>query len=282
MKDILKRLQGAGTLFAVAFFIACLIKSESVAEYSRKYLFMCGERVVPALFVFSVLGNVIASGGVFTRLCRHLPRYGTEAGLIILGLCAGFPLGAIVAAELYENGAVTKRQAEYLCAFANTPSLSFIISYTGNVLGGEGIGTQLALLTLLSAVVTAVLLRPLMLKGEERKIAPRAISVKSKGFAKTLKDGCESMVIICGCVVFFGGISAVLPQRIGALLELSTGISRCKNATEAAALLGFSGVSVIFQIATACKGKLNITPCVAAKVFQCAFMGLCSYFFIDG
>jgi len=51
-----------------------------------------------------------------------------EAALLAMGMLGGFPLGAAVAVELYDNGAVDKRQAEYLCAFTNNPSLSFSVS----------------------------------------------------------------------------------------------------------------------------------------------------------
>lgn len=280
--SVLNKLRALGTGAAVAAFVFLLINSASVAVYSRKYLTLCGERVIPSLFVFSVLGSFIAASGFFTKLCRAVPRFGTEIGLTALSLCAGFPLGTIITTELYESGAVSKRQAEYLCTFSSTPSLAFILSYTADTLNSKTLGLQLALLTLAASVLSAVLFRFILLNKSERYIKPRVTENQTKSFVNCLTDCCGSAVIICGCVIFFGVIGSLLPSKIGAFAELSYGISLCTAPSEAAALLGFSGISVICQTAAACKGKLNIFPYVASKVFQCIFMWSIARIFIDG
>lgn len=278
---ILKRsLRGFVALAAVGLFIVCLTKSSFVAEYTYDYLILCGKRVVPGLFVFSVLGTLVASGDSFGHLCKLLPRYGTELGLLILGLCGGFPLGASVATELYGQGQITKRQGEYLCTFTNTPSLAFIIGYTGGVLNSPRAGIMLAVFTFVAAVVTAVIFRP-MLNKEERIIAIGSADRGQKSFTAALSDGCKSMISICGSIMFFGGISWLLPLRLRGFLELSTGIANCTNATEAACLLGFSGISVMCQVGAVSRGRLNIAPFIAAKTLQCVILWFLAQVFID-
>ena len=268
-------------LTAVFLFIYCLLNSESVAENSRLYLKLCGERVIPSLFVFSALSAIICGSGAFYKLCSLLPFFGTEAALIVMGALGGFPLGATVAHGLYDEGRITKKQAEYLCAFTNNPSLSFTVSYVGGVLGDRRLGAALAALCFLSATLSAVVLRYVFLEKEERSITLYAGLTKGKGVAEAIREGSVTMVVISGCIVFFGGICPLFPKAIRGFLELSGGIANCQTATEAAVLLGFSGLSVTCQVAAACKGRLSVFPFVISKVLQSAVMGVAAYFLFD-
>ncbi len=278
--SLAKRLGGIPSALTVAAFVICLFESDTLARGCRRYLLLCGERVVPSLFVFSVLGALIAANGVIGKICRRAPGFGTELGVLLLGLCGGVPLGAITAVELYKNGGLSKGQAEYLCTFSCTPSLSFIIGYTGSVLGSSALGIKLGGLTVLSAVVTMLVFKPLMLKKKERRLTP-AVTANKKSFSKTISDSVTGIAVLCGCVIFFGSIAELLPPGLGGLLELTAGIANCKTAASAAFLLGFTGVSIICQVATVCKNELSVLPCVAAKIFQGTFMGIFAYIFID-
>lgn len=266
------------TLLAACLFVYCIFNSSAVAENSRIYLRLCSEKVIPSLFVFSVLASVVCGSSAFYRLCSLFPFFGTEAALIIMGILGGFPLGATVAYELYEGGRITKRQAEYLCAFTNNPSLPFIISYVGGALGSRKVGTALAALCLLSAILSAVLLRYVFLGKEERSIKPPLGIGSGKSITKAIKDGSVTMVIISGCIVFFGSICPLFPKSARGFLELSGGIAGCQHPTEAAVLLGFSGLSVMCQVAAACKGRLSVVPFVLSKLMQSAVMGAAAYF----
>lgn len=268
-------------LLAAVLFVYCLLNSAAVAESCGAYLKLCGERVVPSLFVFSVLAAMICRSKGFYRLCAVLPCGGTEIALLIMGMLGGFPLGATVAYELYANGKISKRQAEYLCAFTNNPSVSFTVSYVGGVLGSRRMGALLALLTFLSAAVTAIILRYTFLKKDERHIAPPVAAFSSTELAAAIRDGSITMLVICGCVVFFGGLSQMLPEGLRGFLELSGGIAICRTPTKAAVLLGFSGVSVMCQVSAVCRGKLSAAPFVLAKLMQSAIMGVFAYFLFD-
>ncbi len=268
-------------LMAAGAFVYCLLNSGRVAESCGIYLKLCGEKLIPALFVFSVLSSVICGSKAFYRLCAFFPFWGVETALLILGVLGGFPLGASVAEKLYAEGQVNKKQAEYLCAFTNNPSLSFTVSYVGAVLGSKKTGAVLAILTVLSAVVSAVLLRYVFLPKEDRHIAPSLGLVKSKGLAEAVRDGCFNMLIICGCVVFFGSIGVLLPEKLRGILELSGGIANCKTETQAAFLLGFSSFSVMCQVSAVCGGKLSVLPFLLSKLIQSAFMTFFAYFLFD-
>ncbi|MBE6678495.1 MAG: hypothetical protein E7597_06855 [Ruminococcaceae bacterium] len=272
-------IKSLGPLAIAAVFVFCLFNSTALAESSRQYLVLCGQKVVPSLFVFSVLGALVSQGEGLSKLCRRLPLWGTETAVLLLSLCGGVPLGPLTAAELYRSGSLNKRQAEYLCTFSCTPSLSFIISFVGGVLGGNK-GTTLAILYAGVSVLTAVICKPLMLNPEERRLIP-TVAPKSKTFSTVLANSATSSVVICGCVVFFGTMATMLPRTAGGFLEISAGIANCRSDVEAAVLLGFSGFSIFFQASAAVDGELSLKPCFGAKLFQAVLMGTLAYFIID-
>lgn len=268
------------TACLAAVFVLCLANSAEIAAQSAYYLRLCAVRVVPSLFVFSVLCSVICSSPLFYGLCS-LPFFGTEAAVLLMGVLGGFPLGASAATELYDSGALTKRQAEYLCSFTNNPSLSFVISYAGGILESRRTGLILALLTVASAVLTALIFRFVFLKKGERALAARPSAARPKSFARAVSDGCLTMLTVSGCIVFFGGISVLFPSWLRGFLELSGGISAVKDPISAAVLLGFSGLSVFLQVYAVCAEKLSVKPFIAAKITQSAIMGVFAYFVFD-
>lgn len=268
-------------LLAAVLFVYCLFNSHAVAEGSRAYLRLCGERVVPALFVFSALSALVCRSRLFYRLCGIFPYFGTELALIIMGMLGGFPLGASVAVQLYDSGRISKRQGEYLCAFTNNPSVAFVVSYVGGVLGDTRTGILLALLVFGSAVICALALKPIMLKGDERVLRLSDTNPTPLQPAAALRECSTTMVLICGCIVFFGGVGALVPQSVRGLLELSGGVADCRSPVEAAVLLGFSGVCVCFQVAAICADRLSAMPYFAAKLMQSAIMGVGAYFLFD-
>lgn len=263
------------TLLFAVLFVLCLVKSDAVAAESAAYLRLCGLRVVPSLFVFSVLCSVLCQSPCFLRLCA-LPCFGTEAAVLLMGMLGGFPLGAAAVVTLYENGALSKRQAAYLCAFCNNPSLSFIVGYVGAA-AGRRVSIVLALLCAVSALLVALACKRFYLRGDERRLSPAPIQPAEKPVTKILAENCVTMLSVCGCIVFFGSIGALLPRPLSGFLELCGGISRSTSPVYTAALIGFSGVSVIMQIATVCGGRFSLMPFVVSKLFQGAFMALGAY-----
>ena len=238
---------------------------------------------MPSLFVFSVLGALITSDGSFFDLCRRIPFCGIELGVFVLGFLGGVPMGPMATYGLYEEGCISKRQAEYLCTFSTVPSLSFIISYVGGIIGNGREGVALAAIALAAAVATAALFRPFMLKGGDKPVGLAFSDRKSstKGLSAIIGGCGTGMVVCCACVVFFGSIGAGLPHALRGVLELCSGLELCRSISEAAALTGFSGLSILCQALAVTKGKLNPAPLVAAKLFQGVFMWAAAILLLD-
>ncbi len=274
----------ASFLLATALFVYCIFHSETVSRLSYEYLMLCTRAVVPSLFVFSVLTRIICYDKLFFKLCALFPRAGAEGMLLLAGILGGFPLGASVSRGLYDSGHITKKQAEYLCAFTNNPSLTFMISYAGVQLGSPFYGAVMALICFFSAIICALVCRTFLPKSE-RRILPPAVSLPRRGLGGAINDSLRSMAAICGCVVFFGCIGGLLPEGtpilVRGIAEITGGIAVCSSAVDIAVLLGFSGLSVMFQVTAVSGGRLSLKPYLMSKLLQSALMGGFAYILFD-
>ena len=119
------RLRGAAArLFPVFFGAALLFFPDVSATAAREGVALCLQTVLPSLFPFFVLSSLLIACGASELLSALLsplmrPLFGLSgvgAAALALGLCGGYPVGARTAAELVENGALSRDEGERLLA----------------------------------------------------------------------------------------------------------------------------------------------------------------------
>jgi hypothetical protein len=279
---------------AVAFSLAFPAKA---AEAVREALSLCVFRVVPGVFLFMVASKILAglgagallsriTGGFFERLFGVSPG---GAAVIFLGLLSGYPSGAMAAGALIKSGELDLREAERVLPFATAASPAFLLGTVGSVLG-ERFGKIMLASQLRSA-------RLMLLLCRARKKAPRRELESAKPerksplalFASAIKESGAAALNICSYVTFFFVFSSMLfnflPSYSGAgyfgtlvsgLLEISCGFTRlgaCKNSAVqyflGGLILGFSGLSVLFQSADALGGaRVSMKKYLISKISQ--------------
>lgn len=298
-------------LFILVAFLLILCSSDVAIEYMKKGLILCSRAVIPALFPFMVISELIVSSGIGVRASRLFARpmrrlFGVgEAGAAayILGLVCGFPIGAKTAVSMYDRGCITKGELERLMTFCNNPGSAFVISAVGvALLGNKRIGVALYLSVFLSSMLVGIVGKHFLgykKKGEPRSniFIPRELNVKC--ITDAVQSSAASMLTVCAYVVFFsalvGCVGALLsrldtPQELTACIfgffELSSGVSEAaalENRVAAlllcALFVGWSGLSVAFQIMSVASGRgISFKPFFIAKAAQgvlCAlFMGI--------
>ncbi|MBQ2734259.1 MAG: hypothetical protein IJF33_00350 [Clostridia bacterium] len=298
----------AGQLFFGFFILFCLLlilKNPEVAvSYMNRGLLLCAKTVIPSLFPFMVISDLIVRGGIgdllLRRSCKPLRRLLglSEAGCVamLLGMLCGFPVGAKCTVLSYERGTLTREEAERLLCFSNNPSSAFLISAVGvSLWNSKPFGTALYATVLFASFLTALLTHLLQKKKHmQAPYAPfptaSASTLKgAKLFTESISSATGSMLLVCSYVVFFSALLGTLNivlSTLGAntkisavlfcLFELSGGVSQAsalQNTTLAALLtafaVGWSGLSVHCQILSVCDGKgLSLRPYFAAKLLQ--------------
>lgn len=271
------KLQKAATVFAAAtlsFFM--LIFSKAVQRGVAMGLDIAVTRIVPSLFLFTsaaiFLSKILADNRK-TAVKKDL--VGASLTTFLLSLVSGYPVGARLINGLYRDGAVTRKRAVKMCVYSTNAGPAFIISAVGErVLGSKSDGIRLFIcLTIASMLLAiAVELLPSRFWGVSNQNFGPFITRMPKAsdnkryltdiFVESVMESGQTMLSICFFVIFFAGIGALLKEiplpfsdAFCQLLEVTVGIKGCTRKTleKAAFLMGFGGVSVIFQVAAAAR-----------------------------
>ncbi len=274
--------------FIMLFFVMKF--PDAAIEYMQRGLGLCVSVVIPSLFPFMVVSELIVLSGVSSYFAKPLGTFshrlfgvcGEGATAFLLGTLCGSPIGARAAVSLYKRGRISFDELTNLVCFSNNPSSAFVISAVGVTLFGcRKFGVVLYFLTLLSSVIIGIgqnlfcraqkegarAMPETMEEGEERG---RYFSI----FSGAVNGAASSMLSVCAFVVFFstftGTLGEVAPylgldEAFSALLfsffELTSGAASaaCVRPLGVAILIaafavGWSGLSVHFQVISICDG----------------------------
>ncbi len=300
-------------LAALLIFLILLISSDTAIEYMKKGLRLCVATVIPSLFPFMVISELIVSSGIGLRLSRIFAKpmralFNVSEGAAsayILGAVCGFPIGAKAAVSMYDRGMMPKDELERVLTFCNNPGSAFVISAVGvSFFGNKALGILLYICVILSSLIIGFSAKLFFPKA---KPTSAEINVSGSCDVKMITDAVQSsalsMLTVCAYVVFFsafvGCTGAILshfsvPCEIIALIfgffEISSGVGAAADVDigMSAVLLcalfsGWSGLSVHFQIMSVCSGRnINFKPYFIAKAAQgiicAALMGMAMKF----
>ena len=150
------------SLLGVFLLLLLLANTQIAMDGVRKGLTLCTETLIPSLFPFLVLSELLIAAGAGAILGRFLSRpVGALFGLsaqgsvsLMLGTLCGFPVATTTAVAFFERGKISKKELERLVLFANNPSSGFLIGAVGKALfGSTAVGIALFCITLLSCAL---------------------------------------------------------------------------------------------------------------------------------
>ena len=303
-------------LFSLAcvFMLLLVLKNSEIAiDYVTQGLELSLTSVIPSLFPFMVISELIVKSGAASVLSKPIRRlanflFGISeegASVFLLGALCGFPIGARCAARLYDDGRIDKEEFVSLMDFSNNPSSAFVISAVGvSLYGNRRLGLLLYVITLLSAISVGIVRNfGRKRKREEKSPSSRAqvkgISVSD--FTDAVASGALGVINVSAFVTFFcvvvGTVGAVLdslgvPGYVRALIfsavEMTGGASAASALTPAplAALacafcLGWSGISVHCQVLSLCGARVNATRYVISKFMQGIFSTVYLWLYLE-
>ena len=243
-----------------------LFHSKDAIDGAKNGVILCLYTVIPALFPFSVLSVMLRSRitGRSNRFLRHYERIcNLPEGfgrIFLIGLLGGYPIGAICIEEYVKEGSLNSSEVKYLRAICNNAGPSFIIGMTAGLFSNKKYSIYLLMIQSLSAILTCTIFsqnnQPTL-----HTITPRACKITD-----ALKTSCSSMAVVCGIIILFNAITAILKNYITkfvtqtawiiitGLLELTSGISLLSLLFSeelrfiiAAGMLSFGGFCVTLQ-----------------------------------
>ncbi len=246
-------------LLSVFCFLLILRNSDLAISYMSRGLTLCVNTVIPSLFPFMVISELLVGSGAGEALGRILSKpmqwlfgsSGAGSSAVVLGSLCGFPVGASTAVSLYDHNLISKRECEHLLTFSNNPSSAFLMTAVGvSMYGNKRLGVLLYFVVLGCGLLIGFLARFWL--GEKQKngclkhghphfpmgfhpdgSVGRGNHDSSGGIGvltQAVSRSALNMLTICAYVVFFstltgvfmGGIMTHIPflsGRVGELLS---------------------------------------------------------------
>ena len=285
---------------ALAVCAMLLALPNSAIDYMKKGLALCANSLIPSLFPFMIISEIIVScriGHVISKplspLLKKLFGIGDSgACAFIIGALCGFPIGARCAAATFDSGEMSQSELKRTLIICNNPSPAFVISTVGAlILGNVRLGVVIYVCLVLSSLTVGFFARFFMknpaLMSFEKSYSPKALD--SEAFTSAVKNSVGSMLSVCAFVLIFStviGCISELLRNFGApeaaicimsgFFELSGGALSASHlgdtfraAVASALFCGWSGLCVHFQIISAVGGRgASLKPYFLAKAAQ--------------
>lgn len=274
-------------VMALLLLLLLLCNATEVLCAGREALLLCYRSVIPALFPFLVLARLLTEGAVANVCVRFLspimkPIFrveGVGALPLMVGVVSGYPVGAKTVAGLYREGKLSRKDAMRLIPFCNNAGPLFVIGAVGTgLLGSTSAGAVLYIVHILCAFGVGIVFRLYSEKSSVKETnftQPKHRSqAENRTFAALVADSVQTMVLICGYVVLFAIIGAVvmpLAERflpsyavllLRCFLEVTNGAASLAASqlpprlllTALAFCIGIGGVCVLLQVSAVLDG----------------------------
>ncbi len=294
------------TIVAVAAFLCMLYfiyDSRKISIYTLEGFIFAVKIVISSVFPFMFLSNILISTSFAEKIAMKLLKPFLKLKInpyilppYIIGLFCGFPVGALYLKDLYDNGKISKKEADVLLPMCNNPSPAFVIS----TIGGIYLKSSLKgfLLWLFCIVISTVITMIFLPKYSLNKIVCNYRYDKylfSRAFTESSKKTLNSSLIIFTLISFFYLLSNVLcdllmryniPHELVAIsvsfLEIGSGCSINQRLSVISSVfyayaVGFGGLCVFFQVQTSAHTNCNMLFYFFSKNITgilCAFFAL--------
>lgn len=309
----MNRRQALATGIGAALFTALLLGMPgAAAEGFGQGVELCLSRVLPALFPFFVVSNLLAALPAYPvlllplrpviRACR-LPD--SAAGLLLFSWLGGYAVCAQLTGQAVRRNQLTAPQAQRLLLAGCCSSPGFVAGCVGGLMLGSvqlGVllyGLQLAA-NLLAAATLAATAPNTIFKADGAALPARTAGTEpvclqpSPGWLGALSGAISAAVnsclSVCGCVLFFRVLSALLQARFllqgaaGALLPAVLEVTAGCDAFAAlggrmalqgcCACLSMLGLSVFAQVRQLAGPAISLRVLCLSRLFHLVWLQL--------
>ena len=220
--------------------VLLVVFSRSNLEATKSGLELWAFTVVPSLFPFFVITNLLSQTKVVSQIGRLLDKLmsplfnvpGIGGFAFVMGLISGYPVGAKIVSDFREQKLVSKDEGERLLAFTNNSGPLFILSSVGiGMFGDTKTGILLLCTHILACITVGIILGKFSKKTDEefrtrinneleksKKITDnkrnrnKEISIKNLGeiLSNSINNSISTILLIGGFVVIFSVILSIL------------------------------------------------------------------------
>lgn len=172
--------------------------------------------VLPALLPFMFFTKTLTELGVADILATKFKLFpkifkvpSVAIYVFVLSILSGYPVGAKIVADLYENGSITKEEAYKITTFTSNSGPMFILGSVGiGMLASKKLGIIILISHILGALINGLLYRNHKEKNIE--INKKIILKNNSSIGELMWNTVHSVLIIGGFIALFFVIIEIL------------------------------------------------------------------------
>ena len=215
--------------------IFIIISPSTILSSTRNSLLLWANIIVPSLFSFLVLSELLNITGINTVIGRILnpimhPLFnlpGISSIAIVLGMTSGYPIGAKTTADLLKSNKISLEEANHLISFTNNSGPLFISGAVGiGIYQNSSIANLLLISHYTSAILVGILFRFLKNNSNE-KVSLNETTIEIINFSKIgsilgdiIKRSLSTLFMLGGFIVIFTVFTSIL-DSLGILNYIS-------------------------------------------------------------
>ena len=257
--------------FSAAGLFLMILDGKTAILAASEGIELCIRSVIPALFPFFVLSNLLTGSLIGQQIpfmkpvCRYLRIPEGAESLALTGFLGGYPVGAQCITTCWKAGQLSRRDAEQMLAFCNNAGPSFLFGIIGPILSVRNAWI------LWCVHLCSALLVSLCIPSSPGTVTPKPR--KAVRLPETLHHALETMASVCGWILLFRICIAFLKRwvlwllpppwsvAITGFMELTNGCLALDTLADqeiqfilCAAMLGFGGICVTMQTVSVTQG----------------------------
>lgn len=293
------------TTLLMFFNAIMLIFPKEILKGAKNGLLLWYNNVVPSLLPFMIFTAMLVKvgfpqrlGRVMAPLCKRLFNISGEGAFAMaIGVISGCPLGAKTACDLYNEGLLSRSEAERLTMFCNNTGPLFVVGAVGEGMFGNGrVGMMFLLIQYISAVILGIISG---IFSPENKISQRYSAQGAECnlcdiLSEAVLSGVNGITLVGGFIVLFSVICAIFEScrlldfaafllpvdrecakgLIAGILEVTNGMGRLTSADKInypviCAVISWGGLSIHAQSASFISGAgLSVGKYLVGKLIQ--------------
>ncbi|MFA5657929.1 MAG: hypothetical protein WC900_01435 [Oscillospiraceae bacterium] len=298
-----------------AFAVMLLVYSKAVAEAVVLSLEACFSVIIPSLFGFMAVSNIIIKSNIyiwlskpFYLISKYILRIPPELfSVFLLSNIGGYPIGAKLISDLLQEDKILSKDAEGLMCSCYCSGPAFIIGAIGiNVFSNVLIGFLIYISIVCSNLIIAAVMG-LKRKIPDTKAKPQKVILNSKILIDSIQSTIKTLSMICGMLIFFAVITAILNSSgliskmseivglagatqanshtiIKSIIEIST-VSGFEKFSYTSlpiitGLSAFGGICVLVQLSSISAGIIKMRLFYLTRPFHIILSGAVSYFLV--
>lgn len=272
-------------LFSIVLIISLIFCPEISKNAVIQGIFISTSVIIPAFFPFTVCVLMIIKSGfrienkLINKIIYRVFGHNFDIFFIFLmSMIGGYPIGAKLISELYKQNTINDKACDIMLTYCINAGPAFVISVIGNnTFGSNEIGVILFSSHILASIIMAIYFKKPLLKC---KIKPRILNINQKTFSQifveSISDASQTIITICSFVIIFTSINSYIDYYFNNLPilkytsffnEVTYAIAKTENIYSIAFLLGFSGISVWFQIFSMFNAKrINMSKFIIGRI----------------